>query len=218
MKREMSAAQEELIELGTAPVVNPLELSVVKVYRTGKGVSHAAKEAQDRAQKNSRIPGNYHLCGVGPWNCVQSMLKIVRPEKKNGSGYLDTIWKAMELMKLDRPHGLVFFIDDARGMKPSQMENLMAMIGWSAMQMQVNVRVILLLARSRVWNQEKGKREEMFLHSHALEARAHGYSWCDPDSKNPEGLFDLQKGQRQHKFDWARFESEQVAKAESKIA
>ena len=62
-------------------------------------------------------------------------------------------------------------------MKSHEREMIVCLIEWVAEQLQIPVRVVMLIGKSRVWDFASRKRVPTFVHSGRLDARARKHAY-----------------------------------------
>ncbi len=173
---QFTKSQRELIGISREKIER-FHLDVIEVHQDYSGVSTVLRHIEKQPWRGFQVmPRNIHLCAARPWDVVMGLVNLAG-RKCHGSGYLDTVWRTLrELSGPDR-RPLCLWLDEARHMKPHERELIVCLAEWTAHGLDVPVRIVMLVGKSRVWDVATKRRVSCFVHSERLDKRARKFNY-----------------------------------------
>jgi hypothetical protein len=172
--KNLTASQKQLVEISREPI-SGFQLDIVELHQDYSGVSTALRAIRRGGWAGSG-PRNIILEASRPWDVVMALVNIAG-RNTYGNGYLDTCWKALSALSGDARSPLCLWFEDARHMKPAEREMLVCLIEWIHEQLNIPVRIVMLIGKTRVWDFSERKRVAKFVHSARLDARARKFEF-----------------------------------------
>lgn len=200
---QYTKSQRELIELSREPIKG-FKLDVVEVTEDFSGVGTVLKFIRRQPYKNQDhgVPRNITIEAARPWDVVMGLVAQAG-RKTLGSGYLDTVWKALAALSEDR-RPLCLWFDDVRYMRPTDREMIVCLLEWISEHLEIPIRIVMLVGKVRVWSPHVHKRVSMFVHSARLDLRSRKLQFSREGLENI-AKFDTEEeqleamGERQHR-------------------
>jgi hypothetical protein len=172
--KKYTASQKALLEISTEPI-DGFQVDIVVVQENYCGLTTTLKSIQKNPFKNKTGPVNYVIDAVSPWDVVMEMNDLMCDRNCFGCGYFDTLWRVLKHIGNARP--ICLWMEGVNCMRPSEREMIVYLLEHVCDQLNIEMRVVLLLSKAAVWDKEQRRRVLKFVHSSRLDKRARKWSF-----------------------------------------
>ena len=163
----LTPSQREVIGIATHPLNAGTEVNVIKIECGNSGISTAAKLAERHCNFTPGAPRSIRLLATSNWDAEMSMIKI-GGKGCYGSGHADIVERCLKRLAGDDKRPLCLWLDRAGRMRIPDQEDFAGRVEWCANHNGLAVRLIYLIQKTVIWNQEKQRKERDWLLSEPL--------------------------------------------------